>query len=86
MVPVEITDESGAITSLSTATSVVFDVKDDAGAAKYTDQAATVSGMIIDCLIDTNSGGLWAKGHYTLTVKFTIGPERPVLPVDIYVY
>lgn len=75
---VTVTDKTGVLTTI-TGTSPSFTVKDSADVAKYTDQAATNSGMIILCLIDTMNGGAWALGEYRLWAKFTNGSEIPVL-------
>lgn len=84
--PVDIVDYTGAVTDLSVATAVQFDVIDDAAANKYSNQAAVALGMRISSLVDTNSGGLWAVGHYRLFVEYTIGSEAVRLgPFDFYV-
>jgi len=75
---VTVTDKTGVLTTL-TGTSPTFTVKDSADVAKYTDQAATVSGMIALCLIDTESGGVWTPGEFRLWLEFTIGSETPRL-------
>lgn len=87
-----VTDVGGALTTLS-GLSPVFSVVPvdpatdlDSTPAKYTNQAATNSGMMIICLIDTTSGGLWARGKYRLYVSFTNGSQIPKLgPIDFYV-
>jgi hypothetical protein len=71
---VTLEDRSGTVTSLASS-SPTFTVKNDAGADKVTDVAASASGLVITCLLDTNAGGLWAVGEYRLFVKFTVGTE-----------
>lgn len=81
-------DETDTYTTLESgvATTIQFDVLDDADVAKYSNQAATVAGMSIRCLVDTNSGGAWDEGHYRLFVEFTVGSENVRLgPFDFYV-
>lgn len=86
ILPVDVDDTTDQVTSLTTATSVQFDIKDDLGANKYTNQAASVTGMRISCLVDTANGGLWDEGHYELYVEFTLATENVRLgPIDIYV-
>lgn len=86
-----VTDVSGVLTTLdglSPVFSVVpVDANDaDSTPAKYTNQAATNSGMMIICLINTTSGGTWARGKYRLYVGFTSGSQVPKLgPIDFYV-
>lgn len=87
-----VTDLGGALTTL-TGLSPVFDVVPvdpatdlDTVPAKYTNQSATNSGMMIICLIDTTSGGAWARGKYRLYVSFTYTSQVPKLgPMDFYV-
>ena len=75
-----ITDREESITDLSTS-GPKFDVMDSADAFKYGDgtyanaQAATATLMVINCLVDTMSGGVWAEGEYRLFVWFTIVSE-----------
>lgn len=81
-------DETGTVSDLTAAgaSSPQFDVLDDANASKYNNQAATFAGMSIRMLIDTNSGGLWAEGHYRVFPEFTLGSEAVRLgPFDLYV-
>lgn len=87
-----VTDVGGALTTLD-GLSPVFDVVPvdpatdlDDTPAKYTNEPATNSGMMIICLIDTNDGGLWDRGKYRLYVSFTSGSQIPKLgPIDFYV-
>lgn len=86
-----VTDVGGVLTTLD-GLSPVFDVVPvdvddlDDTPAKYTDEPATNSGMMIICLIDTTDGGLWARGKYRLYVSFTSGSQIPKLgPIDFYV-
>lgn len=75
------TDDTETITDLGlSATSIQFDVYDPVALSyKYTNQSAVTSGMLIQCLVDTNSGGLWAVQLYDLLVHFVIGSETPRL-------
>lgn len=84
---VAIVDESDTYSTLEggVATTIQFDVLDDDDIAKYTNQAATVAGMSIRCLVDTLSGGAWAEGRYRLFVEFTVGTENVRLgPYEFY--
>jgi hypothetical protein len=84
---VAIVDESDTYDTLEggVATSVQFDVLDDADVAKYSNQSATVAGMSIRCLVDTASGGVWDEGRYRLFVEFTVGVENVRLgPYEFY--
>jgi hypothetical protein len=76
-----IVDVADLLTNLVTldGTTPKFDVKNDADVLKYTQQAATNQVMRLFCLIDTNSGGIWAAGTYRLYVYFTTAPELPKL-------
>ena len=75
-----ITDREGSITTLAAAVPR-FDVMDAADAFKYGDgtyagaQAATAALMVINCLVDTNLGGIWAEGEYRLFAWFVVGSE-----------
>jgi hypothetical protein len=75
-----ITDNEEAITTLAGA-SPKFDVIDFNEAYKYGDgtyanaQAATAALMVISCLVDTTSGGIWDEGEYRLFVWFTVSSE-----------
>ena len=75
-----ITDHENAITTLASAVPR-FDVMDAVDAFKYGDgtyanaQAASAVLMVINCLVDTNNGGIWAEGEYRLFVWFVIGSE-----------
>jgi hypothetical protein len=75
-----ITDRSGIITNLASSVPK-FEVLDSAELFKYGNgtyagaQAATGSGLIISCLVDTNLGGLWAIGQYRFFVWFVQGAE-----------
>jgi hypothetical protein len=88
-IPVDITDRTGVVTTLDSATGKQFDVLDDADVAKYSNQAATNNGMRLLCLVDTSAahpGGEWAEGHYRLFPEFTLGSEVVRLgPLDIYI-
>lgn len=87
-----VTDVGGALTTLD-GLSPVFDVVPvdpvtglDDTPAKYTNEPATNSGMMIICLIDTTDGGLWDRGNYRLYVSFTYLTQVPKLgPIDFYV-
>lgn len=84
---VGVIDETETYTTLEggVATAVQFDVLDDADVEKYTDEPATVAGMTIRCLVDTNDGGLWDEGRYRLFVEFTVGLENVRLgPYEFY--
>jgi len=86
-IDVTVTDETDQVTTL-TGTSPKFDVVDDTNTFKQTAVACNIapSGMMLQCLVDTNVGGLWTKGHYNLYVYWTIGSETPREgPFDIYV-
>lgn len=92
IVPVDITDRLGNVTDLSGASPIfsVYDDTDPSPVFYYTNQAATGVLMRIDCLIDTTDGPgaitLWPKGHYNLTVGFSVGSEDVVLgPEDLYI-
>jgi len=75
-----ITDREGTITTLASAVPK-FDVMDFAEAFKYGDgtyanaQSATAALMVINALVDTNQGGVWAEGEYRLFVWFVVGSE-----------
>ena len=71
---VRVTDASEVVSDLS-GSGPTFTVKDDADVNKVTDAAATASGMIISCLLDTTVGGVWDEGEYRLFVKYTVGSE-----------
>lgn len=73
-VRVTITDNSGVVTNLASSTPL-FTIKDSTGTNKVTDVAASASGMVISCLIDTTVGGIWAEDEYRLFVKYTVGGE-----------
>lgn len=87
-VPVEVIDYTEVVTDIS-GLSPKFDFLKDDNSTVYSAQAATASGMIISCLIDTSAsgpGGSLAVGHYRLFVSFTVGSEIPRLgPVDVYI-
>lgn len=74
---VTVTDKTGTLTTL-TGTSPRFDVKEGFTpfGTKYTDQAATSSGMVGLCLIDTAG---WTLGEYRLWFEYTVGAEEPRL-------
>lgn len=83
---VAVEDLTDTYSSLEGASNVKFDVLDDGEVAKYSNQPATPAGMTIRCLVDTNSGGAWAEGHYRLFPEFTVGAEDVRLgPFDFYV-
>lgn len=80
----EVTDETGAITTL-VGTSPTFTVKDDAGATKQTG-SCSVTGMVLTAVVDSNAGGTWVKGHYNLFFSWTIGADVPIEgPFDLYI-
>jgi hypothetical protein len=86
-IDVQVTDETDQVTTL-TGTSPKFDVIDDVGTYKQTAVNCNIapSGMMLQCLVDTTAGGLWALGHYNLYVYWTIGSENPREgPFDLYV-
>lgn len=86
-IDVSVTDETDQVTTL-VGTNPKFDVQDDLAAFKQTAVNCNVapSGMMLQCLVDTTAGGLWALGHYNLYVYWTIGSESPREgPFDIYV-
>jgi hypothetical protein len=86
-IDVQVTDETEQVTTL-VGSSPKFDVLDDLGATKQSAVNCVVapSGMMLQCLVDTTVGGLWALGHYNLYVYWTIGSETPREgPFDIYV-
>ena len=89
ILPVDIDDSTDQVTTLIGATSVQFDVKNDAGTSFYSNQAASATGMRISCLVDTSAAhpsGLWPEGHYELYVEYTIVTENVRLgPIDIYI-
>ncbi len=67
------------------ATTIQFDVLDDADVAKYSNEPADVAGMSIRCLVDTTDGGVWAEGRYRLFVEFTVDTENIRLgPYEFY--
>lgn len=71
---VTIDDLSDLVSDLS-ASGPTFTVKNEAGTNIVTDSAATASGLVISCLVDTTVGGIWPEGEYRLFVKFTVGSE-----------
>jgi hypothetical protein len=81
---VEIDDLLNVLTTLD-GTTPKFDVKtgsSGSGTLKYDQQAATNTGMRVNCLVDTSAahpGGLWAAGAYRLYIYFTTAPELPKL-------
>jgi hypothetical protein len=90
IVPVDVSDRSGATTDLSAA-SPTYTVLDDTSptpVAWYEDEATTASVMRISCMIDTSAthpDGVWPVGHYRLFVGFTVGSEVVKLgPIDLY--
>lgn len=90
IVPVDISDRSGATTDLSASTptySVLDDVTPTPN-AWYDVEATTASGLRISCMIDTSAthpDGVWPVGHYRLFVGFTVGSELIKLgPIDLY--
>lgn len=89
ILPVDVDDTTDQVTTLTSATAVQFDVKNDVGTSFYSNQAASVTGMRISCLVDTSAAhpsGLWPEGHYELYVEFTLATESARLgPIDIYV-
>lgn len=87
ILPVDVSDLTLVVTSLAAATSVQFDVLDDANIAFYSNQPATTTGMRINCLVDTSAAhpsGLWPVGHYRIFPEFTIGTESVRGLLDIY--
>lgn len=79
IIPVDVIDRTGVVTDLSTATPKFWFQKPD-NTYVYDNVAATASGMRIDCLIDTSSGGpggLLAVGQYRLYIGWTSGSEVP---------
>lgn len=77
-----VTDATEALTDLA-GTTPTFTVWDDSNVPKYTNQAATPSGMTILCPVTTTG---WAAGRYRLWAKFTTGSETPRLgPFEFYV-
>jgi hypothetical protein len=86
-IDVTVTDETDQVTTL-VGTNPKFDVLDDTNTAKQSAVNCNIApdGMMLQCLVDTNAGGLWALGHYNLYVYWTIGSETPREgPFDIYV-
>lgn len=82
----DITDTTGSVDDLVAdgATDIKFSVKEPLGTLVITDQTATATGMVIQCLVDTT--GFTDPGVYTLYPKFTIGSEDVVLgPYEFYV-
>lgn len=83
-----VTDTTGAVTDL-TGTTPKFDVVEDDGVTfKITAQNCLLGSdkMLLQCLIDTALGGLWAKQHYNVFVYWTIGSETPREgPFDLFV-
>lgn len=94
-----VTDTSDTLTTLdgSSPTYTVVPVDPDTdvdvvGSDLYTDEPALNSGMMIQALIDTTTGGtgtdapLWDRGKYRIYVGFTNGSEVPKLgPADLYI-
>ena len=89
ILPVDVDDTTDQVTTLAGATSVQFDVKNDAGTSFYSNHSASITGMRISCLVDTSAAhpnGLWPEGHYELYPEFTLATEVVRLgPIDIYV-
>lgn len=86
-IDVQVTDETDQVTDL-TGSNAKFDVIDDLANVKQSAVNCNIapSGMMLQCLVDTTAGGLWALGHYNLYVYWTIGSETPREgPFDIYV-
>lgn len=75
---VDVEDELGNIATLS-GHNPRYTVKDEAGAAKYTDAVGSSTVMSAYCMVDTTSGGLWAAGLYRLYLRFDATPEVPYL-------
>lgn len=77
IIPVDVVDKTGITTDLSAASPKFwFQASDDSYV--YDNVAATASGMRIDCLVDTSSGGpggLLATDTYRLYVGWTNGSE-----------
>lgn len=77
IIPVTIVDKTNVTTDLSGASPKFWFQKPD-DTYVYNNVAATASGMRIDCLVDTSSGGpggLLATGTYRLYVGWTNGSE-----------
>jgi hypothetical protein len=73
-VRVTFVDRSSVVTDLTTS-APTFDVIDSADVYKVTASAATGSGLVIQLLLDTTVGGVWAEGEYRLFVRFQVGAE-----------
>jgi hypothetical protein len=72
-------DDTTNIVTTLVGSSAQFDVTTDVGGAKITNQACVIGGdgMLLQCLVDTNAGGLWTKGLYYLYLHWVIGSETP---------
>ncbi len=84
---VDVSDASVQLTTL-VGTSPRFDVYNEAGVAKYVEQAATVDPVFLmrmRCFVDTTTGGLWAEGNYFLYPKLDTLPEVPRLGPFLFV-
>jgi hypothetical protein len=80
----EVTDTTGAVTTL-VGTSPTFVVKTDAGATQQSG-SCSVTGMTLQAILDSSTGGGWPLGHYNLYFSWTIAGEVPVEgPFDIYI-
>lgn len=81
-VRVELADASGAVTDLSGA-SPKFDVQEPDGSYAQGDGtyanavAASASGLIITCLVDTTDADYVVGSEYKLYVWFSVGSEIP---------
>lgn len=88
ILPVDIDDSTGVVTSLA-ALSPKYDLMKDDDTFVYNQATATTSGMRMDCLIDATAAGpsgLLPVAHYRLFVSFTVGTEIPRLgPIDVYI-
>lgn len=76
-IQITVVDNSGVITDLA-ASSPDFDVVEFDDTAVVTGVAASATGMVIYCLVDTTG---WAAGVtlFKLYVSFTVGAETPRL-------
>lgn len=72
---IDVTDRLNNLTTLD-GVAMTFDVTDNEGTSKLSNQPASNEGMRAYCLIDTAG---WTPDEYRLTLELTIGAETPRL-------
>lgn len=75
---VNVDDELDNLLTLD-GTTPQYRILTEAGVEKLTWTNAVIQVMKLFCMVDTQSGGLWAAGEYRLYARFTTAPELPWL-------